>query len=198
MESFCTDFNGLTRWIPSGSVSPVTRPNSVNTPTFPVGIEVVLAISRMITSTRIASCNILFPAPLKLILGNPSPPRSNLVVVGIFPSVLRLIRLNFEPHHSQSLVRKKRPLDFLADPRPPAVSNGFITSTSHRPAPGQQSPPLATLPQYLVVFSLDTTGRSRHNPAITFACPEHLFAKGFSWCVSIKAFGRQGGAQNFF
>src|SRR5882762_8908862 len=103
MESFCTDFNGLTRWIPSGSVSPVTRPNSVNTPTFPVGIDVVLAISRMITSTRMASCNILFPDPLKLILGNPSPPRSNLVVVGISPSVLQLIRANFGPHHPQIL-----------------------------------------------------------------------------------------------
>ena len=96
------------------------------TPTFPVGIEVVLAISRMISTTRIASCNILFPAPPKFILGNPSPPRSNLVVVGIFPSVLRLMRTNFEPHHSQSWIRKKGPLDFLADPRSLAVSNGPI------------------------------------------------------------------------
>src|SRR3981189_385287 len=55
----------------------------------------------MITSTRMASCNILFPDPLKLILGNPSPPRSNLVVVGISPSVLQLIRENFELHHPQ-------------------------------------------------------------------------------------------------
>jgi len=80
----------------------------------------------MITTTRIASCNILFPAPPKFILGNPSPPNSNLVVVGIFPSVLRLMHTNFEPHDSQSWIGKKCPLDFLADPRSLAVSNGPI------------------------------------------------------------------------
>src|SRR5882672_503025 len=46
-DIFCTDFNGLTRWIPSGNVCPVTRPKSVSTPTCPVGIEVVLAINKM-------------------------------------------------------------------------------------------------------------------------------------------------------
>src|SRR5216683_1856183 len=91
----------------------------------------------MITSTRIASCNILFPAPPKLILGNPSPPRSNLVVVGIFPSVLRLTRSNFQPHHSQSLIRKQCPLDFLAGPRPPAVSIGPIFHKSPGMIPPQ-------------------------------------------------------------
>src|SRR5205807_4162584 len=86
---------------------------------FPVGIDVVLAINRMITSTRMASCNVLFPAPPKFILGNPSPPRSNLVVVGIFSSVLRLMRSNFQPHRSQSLIRKQYSHDFPAGPRPP-------------------------------------------------------------------------------
>src|SRR5690349_14898195 len=48
-------------------------------------MEVVLAITTMITATNIPSCNILFPAPLRFgIEGNPPPPRSNLVVVGIF------------------------------------------------------------------------------------------------------------------
>src|SRR6266481_2895191 len=173
MESFCTDFNGFTRCIPSGSVSPVTRPNSVSTPTFPVGMDVVLAINRMITSTRIANCNILFPAPPKFILGIPSPPRSNLVVVGICPSVLQLIRANFEPHHPQSLTRKQYPYDFLAGPHRPAVSTGPIFHSSQftglpRPCRDTNSP--ATLPQYLVVFSLDTTGRSRQNPRHHVRC----------------------------
>src|SRR5882672_8901581 len=173
MESFCTDFNGFTRCIPSGSVSPVTRPNSVSTPTFPVGMDVVLAINRMITSTRMANCNILFPAPPKFILGIPSPPRSNLVVVGICPSVLQLIRANFEPHHPQSLIRKQYPYDFRAGPHRPAVSTwAYLPQlTIHWPAPtlsGHYSP--ATLPQYLVVFSLDTTGRSRQNPRHHVRC----------------------------
>jgi hypothetical protein len=48
-------------------------------------MEVVLAITTMIAPTNIASCNILFPAPLRFgIEGSPPPPSSNFVVVGIF------------------------------------------------------------------------------------------------------------------
>src|SRR2546426_2773455 len=127
MESFCTDFNGLTRWIPSGSVSPVTRPNSVSTPTFPVGIEVVLASTRIITSTRIASCNILFPAPRKFgIAGNPPPPNSNLVGFGIFSSVSRLDFAVRSPHHRHSVVRQTTIHNFPARSRRPSTSPAFL------------------------------------------------------------------------
>jgi hypothetical protein len=54
-------------------------------------MEVVLAITTMITPTNIASCKILFPAPLRFGMdGNPPPPSSNFVVVGIFFSVCGL------------------------------------------------------------------------------------------------------------
>src|SRR5205807_10550110 len=100
---------------PSGSVSPVTRPNSVSTPTFPVGMEVVLAINTMMTTTNIPSCNILLPAPPRFgIDGNP-PPRSNLVVVGIFsPSAAH--SLGNRVAQPLLLIRRKRTLDFPAGP----------------------------------------------------------------------------------
>src|SRR5207247_10284112 len=48
-------------------------------------MDVVLANTTIITITNIPSCNILFPAPPRFGSdGNPLPPRSNLVVVGIF------------------------------------------------------------------------------------------------------------------
>src|SRR6266702_852153 len=152
--------------MPSGSVSPVTRPNSVNTPTFPVGIDVVLASSRIITSARIASCNILFPAPLKLILGNPSPPNSNLVGFGIFPSVLRLIHMRFEPRHRHFIITQHGQPRFPASFKPLlASSRPFFNSRESRDRLRNQTfHAPATLPQYLVVFSLDTTAVSRHNP----------------------------------
>src|SRR6267378_1346285 len=148
-DIFCTDFNGLTRWIPSGRVSPVTRPNRVSTPTFPVGIELVLAINRMITSTTIAICNNFFPAPPKLgIPGIPPPPSSNLVVVGIFPSVLRLLRTRIEPHHPHFSIRKESLPNFLAVPRPRPFSSRSLFRQSLVTI--HQSPLPATLPQYLV------------------------------------------------
>src|SRR5438132_6637183 len=79
-------------------------------------MEVVLAITTMITTTNIPSCNILFPAPPRFgIDGNPPPPRSNLVVVGIFsPSAAHALR--DRAAQPLPLIRRKRTLDFLADP----------------------------------------------------------------------------------
>src|SRR5437868_15388583 len=56
-------------------------------------MDVVLAISTMSSTTRIPSCRILFPAPLRFMGGKPPPPSSNLVGLGISSSVLRLVEL---------------------------------------------------------------------------------------------------------
>src|SRR5712692_7024386 len=70
-------------------------------------MDVVLASTRMMTSTRIPSCNILFPAPLKFgIAGNPVPPRSNFVGFGIFSSVSRLGTTLERPHHLHCVIRR--------------------------------------------------------------------------------------------
>src|SRR5882762_8543109 len=76
-------------------------------------MEVVLAITTMSTTTNIPSCNILFPAPPRFgIDGNPPPPRSNLVVVGIFsPSAAYLLAK--PAAQPLPLLRRKRTPDFL-------------------------------------------------------------------------------------
>src|SRR5947207_9729252 len=79
-------------------------------------MEVVLAITTIITTTNIPSCNILFPAPPRFgIDGNPPPPRSNLVVVGIFsPSAAHSLRNRAA--QPLPLIRRKRTVDFPAGP----------------------------------------------------------------------------------
>jgi hypothetical protein len=77
-------------------------------------MEVVLAITTMITASNIASCNILFPAPLRFgIDGNPPSPRLNLVVVGIFsPSAAHPRKIRAAP--PSLLLRKVTITNFLA------------------------------------------------------------------------------------
>src|SRR5258708_9691080 len=78
--------------MPSGRVSPVTLPKSVSTHTFPVGIEVMLAISRKKITIAAAIHKILRPAPRKLGMpAIPPLPKSNppRVTFAIFPSVSR-------------------------------------------------------------------------------------------------------------
>src|SRR5260370_24892224 len=85
-------------------------------------MEVVLAITTMITAINIPSCNILFPAPLRFgIDGNPPPPSSNLVVVGIFSPSAAHLRRHRAAHPSLPLIRRKCTLDFLVGLRPPPV-----------------------------------------------------------------------------
>src|SRR5258707_14124990 len=67
--------------MPSGSVSPVTRPKRVSTPTLPVGIEFVLHINNKITTITMTICKMREPASRIFgICGNelpksPPPPR---------------------------------------------------------------------------------------------------------------------------
>src|ERR1700732_1854343 len=61
--------------MPSPSVSPVTRPKSVSTPTFPVGIEVVLHSNRSTTRIERPQRRILAPAPRKLGISGIDPPK---------------------------------------------------------------------------------------------------------------------------
>src|SRR5436853_1291873 len=78
-------------------------------------MEVVLAINTMMTTTNIPSCNILLPAPPRFgIDGNP-PPRSNLVVVGIFSPSAAYPLWN-RAAQPLPLIRRKRTVDFLAGP----------------------------------------------------------------------------------
>src|SRR5437867_8245729 len=44
--------NGETKWVPAGSVSPVTRPKNVSTPTLPGGTYAIEAQARIMNSTR--------------------------------------------------------------------------------------------------------------------------------------------------
>src|SRR5437879_10299194 len=93
-------------------------------------MEVVLAINTMMTTTNIPSCNILFPAPLRFgIDGNP-PPRSNLVVVGIFSPSAAHPRTS--PQLSLPLIRWKCTLDFPAGLRLPPAS--LCRSSSSQPS----------------------------------------------------------------
>src|ERR1700751_2861183 len=61
--------------MPSPRVSPVTRPNSVSTPTLPVGIEVVLQSSSNTSTIAIPQRKIREPARRKFSIP-PEPPRS--------------------------------------------------------------------------------------------------------------------------
>src|SRR5437588_8029941 len=62
--------------MPSGSVSPVTLPKSVNTPTFPVGMDVVLAINKIKIAMTAAIRKIREPNPLKLGMAGNEDPKS--------------------------------------------------------------------------------------------------------------------------
>src|ERR1700676_1716645 len=112
--------------MPSGSVSPVTRPNSVSTPTLPVGIEVVLHSNSSSTTMATAICKMREPASR---------------IFGI---------CCIDPQKSAP-----PPLVTFA-----IAASCFSPDLRHR----MYHPRLATPPQYLVVFSLDTTARLRHNP----------------------------------
>src|SRR5258708_28693858 len=63
--------------MPSGSTSPVTRPNSVSTPTCPVGIDVVEAINRMNTTTTPTMVKNRDFKPLKFGIPGFPPPKLN-------------------------------------------------------------------------------------------------------------------------
>jgi len=79
-----------------------------------------------------------------------------------FLSVLPLTRPKIEQRHPQYLIRKKSPRNFLTDLRPRFFHQSRVTShLLSFPNEALHSP--ATLPQYLVVFSLDTTALSRQN-----------------------------------
>src|ERR1700732_264849 len=73
--------------MPSPRVSPVTLPKSVNTPTFPVGIEVVLHNKKSTTTATNAIRRNLPPAPRKFGIPGTEPPKSILppVVFAIAP-----------------------------------------------------------------------------------------------------------------
>src|SRR6266851_1610872 len=137
-------------------------------------MDVVLASTRMTTRTRVPSCNIRFPRPLKFgIDGKPVPPRSNFVGFAIFSSVSQLGFTREGPYHCHFVIRKTFVPDF-----PDHLRRFFmllqllfhpsrVTSPpSCQSLPGVRNGAFrthATLPQYLVVFSLDTTGLPRHN-----------------------------------
>src|ERR1700736_4698108 len=73
--------------MPSASVSPVTLPNNVSTPTFPVGIEVVLHHNSNKITIASAIRRNLEPANRKFGIAGIEPPKS-IVLRGGFPICL--------------------------------------------------------------------------------------------------------------
>src|SRR6267378_541778 len=137
-------------WMPSGSVSPVTRPNSVSTPTLPVGIDVVLHSKINMTKTTAASRKIREPAKRKLGIDGIEPPMSippPRVTFTIFPCLHRAASANCcRAHRLYHLLR----------------TVAFYLSRRHGHRICQRT--LATVPQHIVVFSLDSRTRKRQNP----------------------------------
>src|SRR5260221_345171 len=87
-ESLSTALRGLMTWIPSLSVSPVTRPKRVRTPTWPVGIETTLEKKKIKAEMAAAKMRIFEPTPLKLGSEGILPPALKLMVLfGITASV---------------------------------------------------------------------------------------------------------------
>src|ERR1700738_5531856 len=85
--------------MPSGSVSPVTRPKRVSTPTLPVGIEVVLQSNS--NKTKIASPRrtIRDPASRKFGIDGIEPPKSippPRVTFAMTASVAQLLQADTE------------------------------------------------------------------------------------------------------
>src|SRR3981189_1643036 len=129
MDIFSTDFSGLMRWIPSGKTSPVTLPNSVKTPTWPVGMDVVDVNSRMSSATTPTTFrNLDFNAPRFGMTGFPPPKLNSTLAMN---SSVRYLGFAFG-----------------------AFLICHLTSRGGR---------TATVPPYLVVFSLDTTDERQHN-----------------------------------
>src|SRR5260370_6055601 len=83
--------------MPSGSVSPVTRPKRVRTPTLPVGIEVVLHNNRKLTTIASQIGKIREPASRLSLIGGSEPPRSApppRVTLTMTASIARLLQAN--------------------------------------------------------------------------------------------------------
>src|SRR5260370_19882787 len=92
------------RWMPSPRTSPVTRPNRVSTPTFPVGMEVVLENSRISSKTAPTSRRNRFlrlPRPDTAFSEPPKskPPRPVVVIVLLRPKLDRTNCLPGCSHH---------------------------------------------------------------------------------------------------
>src|SRR5262245_21259490 len=171
MESFCTAFSGLIRWMPSPSTSPVTLPNSVRIPTLPVGIEVVLENSR-ITSSTIAK---IFSNRLrKTEKPPPKSPKSRVRPVFVISVSARNglltgpLLLHLAPHF-----RPRGSLHFRMDQ---SITGGSRAGKRWRKSTGA-----ATGPQHLVWFLLDTIARSRNNPPHLAASGRHAQRKNGPW-----------------
>src|SRR6267378_1152767 len=95
MESFSTAFRGLMMWMPSPSVSPVTRPKRVGIPTWPVGMEMTLEKKKISAKMAATRMRILEPTPRRLGREGILPPALKLMVVfGMTASVVRELFLD--------------------------------------------------------------------------------------------------------
>src|ERR1700688_3260104 len=133
--------------MPSGSVSPVTRPKSVSTPTLPVGMDVVL--HRIKRSTTIASPICRMREPASRIFGNcrTEPPKSLPPPVTFAMDCLHRAACRSQ-RRAHRLYHLLRAANFL-------LSHGGWHRISQLPC--------ATGPLYIVVFPLDSTATLRQN-----------------------------------
>src|SRR5215467_8401081 len=151
MESFCTDFRGLIRWMPSPITSPVTLPNKVRTPTLPVGIEVTLASSRIRSSAtpRIFSSRLRNPA-------KPGMPLKPPLMSTVRPVLVIGVSIRYGIFGCNPFVHLARDLRLRPILRIPVKPMHYGHSRSEKTV--CENPQLsATMPPYLVWFFLDTT-----------------------------------------
>src|ERR1051326_735067 len=164
-ESFCTDLSGLMMWMPSPSTSPVTLPKSVKTPTWPVGIEVVLANSTINSTIAPPTLNAraLNPAKFGIAFSEPptsKPPRPVVVIFRLRPRLGRTEPLLSTSGRSYHALRSLTQENFTQ-------SGWESVNLRFQLVPGisQEIHTPATRPLYLVWFVLDTTDFPLHNPA---------------------------------
>src|SRR5256885_13782357 len=163
--------------MPSGKVSPVTRPNSVSTPTWPVGTDVVLHSSSNNTNTATAMRKIREPASLKFGIEGIEPPRSIVPRVGftIFPPSRGATRQGLAAR-TGSIIYYARGRILFSTPLTSNVpsprlrqrdlgqaSSGCFLGCEHKNVRTLAILPSATRPLYVAVFLLDSTGTARHN-----------------------------------
>jgi len=135
-------------WMPSGSVSPVTLPNSVSTPTLPVGIDVVAPQQNQYDKDHSPSCKIREPATENWALTASSRPCQ-------FHRARHIHHFSLPPSRSFRQLMPRAPLYHLLRASP-FIFLGVVASNLPTD--------FATAPQHIVVFSLDSRTRKRQNP----------------------------------
>ena len=126
--------------MPSPSVSPVTRPNSVSTPTFPVGIEVVLHNSRSTTRITTPHRKILGPAPRKLGISGIDPRELSAISASVATPLPRCVPTENEVRRAYSHFLLRREHAAIFDTCPGVSANYFLEREVRRGPSAGRSP----------------------------------------------------------